>query len=132
MEQISDSWADSVDNLVPQEPIIAQESNIVNEKKSQTFEFKVFVGEYKFKSATDIWPNLPNVYAKLPDKIQFMMQDNEVIPFLLTKNNGRKYLIGDDKTLYEFNKYSELVPAFYKDKYILWKQIERLEDLKRK
>jgi hypothetical protein len=99
----------------------------------EKFTFKVFVGNYKFKDIVDIWPdntNIKNIVAETPPNLKFMMQDNNIIPFQLNKNNGRKYLIGNDNKLYEFDNYNIIVPGFYKDKNLYWEEITSLKDIK--
>ena len=125
-----DSWADDVEGI---EGKVKKVDN--TQQDNNTYAFKVFVGDYKFKEPSEIWSDndcIKKALVELPNNIKFLVQLNGIIPFQLVKNNGRKYLIGDDHILYEFDKTNVLTHGFYKDRYLFWDEVASLNEIRKK
>lgn len=120
MEEPVISWADSVEGLPGTQSSI---ENIV---------YKIVINRYKFMSIDKIWPDTDLIKfstKNLSKDLEFMMQDNNIIPFQISKHK-KKYLIGNDHTLYEFYD-GEIHAANFKDKKLVWEEALSIGDIKK-
>ncbi len=132
------NWADSVENLVVGEDVDLEKNDVSkNSTMVEVTEFvryPIYIKPYEFKTSDEIWHvNIceSEAFKYVPRSVKFMMQDNKVIPFQLIKNASKKYLVGDNRVLYEFID-GILTPAYTKDKQIFWEEVDNLKTIKKR